>query len=50
MKEVKFYENIADKLLKFAVIFAKTQNKYFANTRTEIHGKCLKVIGKMGKI
>ncbi len=27
MKEVKFYENIADKLLKFAVIFAKTQNE-----------------------
>lgn len=28
MTEVKFYENIADELLKFAVIFAKTQNKY----------------------
>lgn len=28
MIKVKFYENIADKLLKFAVIFAKTQNKY----------------------
>lgn len=28
MTEVKFYEKIADELLKFAVIFAKTQNKY----------------------
>ena len=28
MVKVKFYENIADKLLSFAVIFAKTQNKY----------------------
>lgn len=28
MAEVKFYENIADELLKFAVILAKTQNKY----------------------
>ena len=28
MTEVKFYENIADELLKFAVIFAKTQNQY----------------------
>lgn len=28
MTEVKFYENIEDELLKFAVIFAKTQNKY----------------------
>lgn len=28
MTEVKFYKNIADELLKFAVIFAKTQNKY----------------------
>ena len=28
MIKVKFYENIADKLLSFAVIFAKTQNKY----------------------
>lgn len=28
MTEVKFYENIADEMLKFAVIFAKTQNKY----------------------
>ena len=28
MTEVKFYENIADELLKFAVIFTKTQNKY----------------------
>lgn len=28
MTEVRFYENIADELLKFAVIFAKTQNKY----------------------
>ena len=27
MTEVKFYENIADEMLKFAVIFAKTQNK-----------------------
>ena len=28
MTEVRFYENIADELLKFAVILAKTQNKY----------------------
>ena len=28
MTEIKFYESIADELLKFAVIFAKTQNKY----------------------
>ena len=28
MTEIKFYENTADELLKFAVIFAKTQNKY----------------------
>ena len=28
MTEVKFYENIADELLKFAVIVAKAQNKY----------------------
>lgn len=28
MTEVKFYENIADELLKFAVIIAKAQNKY----------------------
>lgn len=28
MAEIKFYENIADELLKFAVVFAKTQNKY----------------------
>lgn len=28
MTEVKFYENAADELLKFAVILAKTQNKY----------------------
>lgn len=28
MTEIKFYENIADELLKFAVIFAKAQNKY----------------------
>lgn len=28
MTEVKFYESIADELLQFAVIFAKTQNQY----------------------
>lgn len=28
MMEVRLYENIADELLKFAVIFAKTQDKY----------------------
>ena len=28
MTEVKFYESIEDKLLKFAVIISKTQNKY----------------------
>ncbi len=28
MTEVKFYENIEDELLKFAVIISKTQNKY----------------------
>lgn len=28
MTEVKFYEKTADELLKFAVIFAKTQNQY----------------------
>lgn len=28
MIEVKFYENAADDLLKFAVIIAKTENKY----------------------
>ena len=28
MTEVKFYENIAGELLKFAVIFTKMQNKY----------------------
>lgn len=28
MTEVKFYENAADDLLKFAVIIAKTENKY----------------------
>ncbi len=28
MTEVKFYENIADELLKFAVIISKAQNKY----------------------
>ena len=28
MTEVRFYEDAADELLKFAVIFAKTQNKY----------------------
>lgn len=28
MKEVKFYENIEDERLKFAVIISKTQNKY----------------------
>lgn len=29
MVEVKFYENVADELLKFAVIVAKTENKWF---------------------
>ncbi len=28
MTEVKFYENTEDERIKFAVIFAKTQNKY----------------------
>lgn len=28
MTEVKFYENVEDELLKFAVIIAKTQNGY----------------------
>ncbi len=28
MTEVKFYESIADELLRFAVIISKTQNKY----------------------
>ncbi len=28
MTEIKFYENVADELLKFAVIISKTQNKY----------------------
>ena len=28
MTEVKFYENIEDELLKFAVIISKTQNQY----------------------
>lgn len=28
MKEVKFYENIEDELLKFAVIISRTQNQY----------------------
>ena len=28
MTEVRFYEDAADELLKFTVIFAKTQNKY----------------------
>ncbi len=28
MTKVKFYENIEDELLKFAVILSKTQNKY----------------------
>ena len=28
MTEVKFYESTADELLRFAVIIAKTQNKY----------------------
>ncbi len=28
MTEVKFYESIEDKLLRFAVIISKTQNKY----------------------
>lgn len=28
MTEVKFYDNIDDELLKFAVIISKTQNKY----------------------
>lgn len=28
MTEVRFYENVKDELLKFAVIIAKSQNKY----------------------
>lgn len=28
MTEIRFYENIADELLKFAVIISKSQNKY----------------------
>lgn len=28
MTEIKFYENVADELLKFAVIISKAQNKY----------------------
>ena len=28
MTEVKFYDDIEDELLKFAVIISKTQNKY----------------------
>ncbi len=28
MTEIKFYENVADELLKFVVIISKTQNKY----------------------
>lgn len=28
MTKVKFYENVEDELLKFAVIISKTQNKY----------------------
>ena len=28
MTEVKFYENVKDELLKFAVIISKSQNKY----------------------
>lgn len=28
MVEVKFYDNVADELLKFAVIIAKTENKW----------------------
>ena len=28
MVEVKFYDNVADELLKFAVIISKTDNKW----------------------
>ena len=32
MVEVKFYDNVADEFLKFAVIISKTDNKWVGTT------------------
>ena len=51
MVEVKFYDNVDDKLLKFAVIIAKTNGKwFFASIGKEIHTKCLADTEKTEKI
>lgn len=51
MTDIKFYENIADELLKFAVIVFKAQNKYaFCKHRNRDTWEIPEVIGKTGKI
>lgn len=51
MTEVRFYEDAADELLKFAVIFAKTQNKYvFCRHRDRDTWEVPGAIGRTGKI
>ena len=51
MVEVKFYDSIDDKFLKFAVIISKKMvNGYFANIKKEILMKYQAGIGKVAKI
>ena len=50
MVEVNFYDNIDDKMLKFAVIISKTNGKwYFASIKKEIHWNFLVGIEKGGQ-
>ena len=51
MVEVKFYDNIADELLKFAVIISKqTTSGYSVNTKKERLMKCQAVTENLEKV
>ena len=51
MVEVKFYDSIDDKLLKFAVIISKTNGKWiFCKLEKEILMKSQEGTGKVAKI
>lgn len=48
--KVKFYENIDDSLLKFAVIVSKSEgNGYFVSIKKETHMKYQEDTGRMVK-
>lgn len=50
MVEVKFYDSIDDKFLKFAVIISKTNGKWIFCKHKEILMKYQAGIGKVAKI